>query len=346
MPAGSMTAVVPQPSKKGLRFAAGSDYALGVPATVGIKVITLGKKALPRHHCEIGAFFAFVVPQWRGCAKQPSGWPVPSSGCDDFVQSATTLSSPGVGGLQSKEGVRIMAISQTSALFPTQDTKCCAKCGKEKPLSAFSKDSANKDGLQRRCKNCNSQLFSDWRKKNIDVVRKKAVITQQIYRVKHRDKWLAQKKAYYLATKDRVKTRIYDKEKRSAYLAKNKDKVRKSQAVYRENNKEKTKERRIAWETANPEKVSANKRNRRARKRNAEGSHTAADIRQLLLLQKSKCAVCRASIAKGYHVDHVIPLALNGGNGKDNLQLLCPPCNLSKNAQHPVDFMQSRGMLL
>lgn len=35
MPAGSMTAVVQQPSKKGLRFAAGSDYASGVPATAG-----------------------------------------------------------------------------------------------------------------------------------------------------------------------------------------------------------------------------------------------------------------------------------------------------------------------
>src|SRR5690606_8722782 len=124
------------------------------------------------------------------------------------------------------------------------------------------------------------------------------------------------------------------KEKRAAYASKNKDAVRKSQAKYRVNNKTKVREARIAWEKTNPEKVSALKRNRRARKRNAEGSHTAADIQQLLVLQKNKCAVFHISIAKSYHVDHVIPLALNGSNSKDNLQLLCPSCNLSKNAQH------------
>ena len=85
---------------------------------------------------------------------------------------------------------------------------------------------------------------------------------------------------------------------------------------------------------------------RRARKRKADGSHTAADIQQLLVLQKSKCAVCHANIANGYHVDHVIPLVSGGSNNKDNLQLLCSTCNLSKGAKHPVDFMQERGMLL
>lgn len=35
-----------------------------------------------------------------------------------------------------------------------------------------------------------------------------------------------------------------------------------------------------------------------------------------------------------------------GANDKSNIQLLCPHCNLSKGAKHPVDFMQERGMLL
>lgn len=48
----------------------------------------------------------------------------------------------------------------------------------------------------------------------------------------------------------------------------------------------------------------------------------------------------------GYHVDHIQPLALGGSNDKTNLQLLCPTCNTKKSAKHPIDFMQSRGLLL
>jgi 5-methylcytosine-specific restriction endonuclease McrA len=48
----------------------------------------------------------------------------------------------------------------------------------------------------------------------------------------------------------------------------------------------------------------------------------------------------------GYHKDHVVPLALGGEHAPNNIQLLCPACNLSKGARHPVDFMQSKGMLL
>ena len=40
------------------------------------------------------------------------------------------------------------------------------------------------------------------------------------------------------------------------------------------------------------------------------------------------------------------PLALGGSNDKANLQLLCPTCNAKKSAKHPIDFMQSRGLLL
>lgn len=67
---------------------------------------------------------------------------------------------------------------------------------------------------------------------------------------------------------------------------------------------------------------------------------------RLLSLQKGKCAICRCSIAHGYHIDHVMPLALGGKHEPSNLQLLCPPCNLRKSAKHPVDYMQEAGFLL
>ena len=88
--------------------------------------------------------------------------------------------------------------------------------------------------------------------------------------------------------------------------------------------------------------------NRRAAKRAAEGTHTAADIAQLLQSQKSRCAVCRIKLTPkiGHHVDHIMPLTKGGTNDRYNLQILCPSCNCSKNAKHPVQFMQERGFLL
>lgn len=100
------------------------------------------------------------------------------------------------------------------------------------------------------------------------------------------------------------------------------------------------------WRENNPEKRKVLRCNYRARKNNSDGTHTAEDIKLLFVLQKKKCAVCRVSITKNHHVDHVIPLALGGSNKKDNLQLLCPSCNRKKHAKHPVEFMQSIGMLL
>ena len=37
---------------------------------------------------------------------------------------------------------------------------------------------------------------------------------------------------------------------------------------------------------------------------------------------------------------------LGGEHDDSNIQLLCPPCNSSKQAIHPIDFMQRKGFLL
>lgn len=86
--------------------------------------------------------------------------------------------------------------------------------------------------------------------------------------------------------------------------------------------------------------------NRRARKKGNGGIHTPADIQFLFDSQKGKCICCRKSIKNGYHIDHVIPLALGGGSEKENLQLLCSVCNLQKCAKHPIEFMQEKGFLI
>lgn len=102
------------------------------------------------------------------------------------------------------------------------------------------------------------------------------------------------------------------------------------------------------WAAANPEKVAALRRNRRACKRQATGSHTADDIKHLWRLQNGKCASdwCRADLKASYHIDHIYALARGGSNDRSNLQLLCVPCNLSKHAKDPIDWAREHGRLL
>lgn len=100
------------------------------------------------------------------------------------------------------------------------------------------------------------------------------------------------------------------------------------------------------YRAKNPKKVLALSALRRARKSGSSGKHTAADIEKILKSQKHKCANCLTSIKKSYHVDHIMPLALGGFNGPENLQCLCPTCNLKKHAKHPIDWAQENGRLL
>ena len=112
------------------------------------------------------------------------------------------------------------------------------------------------------------------------------------------------------------------------------------------NTKEYYVEHRKIWRKLNIEKSRAYVRNYFAKKRNAKGSHTQEDIATLYAFQKGKCVVCKISLSEGYHVDHIMPLSLNGSNDKGNLQLLCPRCNMSKSNKDPILFMQSKGFLL
>lgn len=87
-------------------------------------------------------------------------------------------------------------------------------------------------------------------------------------------------------------------------------------------------------------------RTRRARIKGSGGTHTAADIADLMEKQKGKCTWCLQRFGKVKpHVDHRVPLALGGSNDKGNLQLLHPTCNLQKLATHPLDHGLRSGLL-
>lgn len=142
--------------------------------------------------------------------------------------------------------------------------------------------------------------------------------------------------------KEKYKNDPEHREKSNAWGKRNRDKKNEITARWRRNNPEK----RAAWKEKNLENIAANDRNRRARKRNAEGSHTPADIARIRKMQRDKCGYCRKSLGGKGHIDHIISLVNGGGNSPRNLQLLCAKCNHSKHSKDPIHFARLSGLLV
>lgn len=99
--------------------------------------------------------------------------------------------------------------------------------------------------------------------------------------------------------------------------------------------------KRRAYVQANQEKAREWRQKRRGLGRLPRGT-----ISRIGASQRWRCAACATNVRVGYHVDHIMPLALGGEHAPGNLQLLCGPCNVRKWAKHPIDFMQEKGFLL
>lgn len=154
------------------------------------------------------------------------------------------------------------------------------------------------------------------------------------------EKVVARNAAHYAANPE------FHRKRSAVWYAANTERGRESCRNWRTSNPEKMKASHKAWQDANPEKVRLLLRNRRARLRNAEGSHTSADIKEIYSMQKGRCAICRKKLDQKFHVDHIQPLARGGSNARSNLQIACGSCNVRKQAQDPITFMQSLGRLL
>jgi 5-methylcytosine-specific restriction endonuclease McrA len=174
------------------------------------------------------------------------------------------------------------------------------------------------------------------------------------HKKKSREKWRANKeenskkrKAAY-ERDDGLRQRNIDRAK--AWYYENKDRQLDAAKTYYKENSDAIKQRVRRYELSNPDKtkqlgrIKANRR--RARLFSSSGQYKPADVENLFLLQRGRCANCGCQLSSGYHIDHRVPVAKGGDNSKHNIELLCPSCNMRKAAKLPHEFAQENGRLL
>lgn len=177
----------------------------------------------------------------------------------------------------------------------------CVACAKEEDIRwrAENPESAKERSARWRARH--PEKVGEWGRKHPERRRE---ISKRFY-AEHPEK----KDEYYLSHKDEISAY------HTAWYSLNKGHVRARAREYYKNNKD---------------RFRAYVMNRHAKVAGAVGTHCGADIESLLGKQRFLCAACGKDISARYHVDHIIPLSRGGGNGVENLQVLCPECNLSK----------------
>jgi 5-methylcytosine-specific restriction endonuclease McrA len=269
---------------------------------------------------------------------------------------------------------RMLAQKNQMALAATKNClveKACTKCLNIKGVAEFSKKNTTKDGFQHHCKSCVSRYKADNKDKLAAAMRLYLAENQQkikAYRDANKEQFLARDAKYRADNKIAIAARnaawhaknkaeiairqkaylLANKEKRasykSAYDAANKERISKRVYEYRLKNKAKISASSKAYRTQNIDNFRVYCQNRRAISRSS--GTISKNITQLLMQEQgNKCACCLTDLSvSGHHLDHVMPLSLGGHNVDSNMQLLCPTCNVSKGAKHPLAWMAAKGI--
>ena len=154
------------------------------------------------------------------------------------------------------------------------------------------------------------------------------------------------RKQYYNDNKDSILAKC------KQYVEGNKPAVLANKARYYIENRERlivnARRNGKVYRQNNPETIRAKDSRRRARLLNAEGTHTAAEIKELAHRQANLCFYCHTPFFNGNlkqdrHVEHKIPLSRGGADSIDNIVLSCSRCNYEKSTKTHEEFLQARN---
>jgi hypothetical protein len=251
--------------------------------------------------------------------------------------------------------------------------KRCIKCGKEFPATDEFFQTREKGILRNQCRECahqhrikyyrehhekalantrqwcinNPEKVTENRKRWEEINRVSENERKKKWRMDNPEKYTEICHLSYLKYRserleyNRLWQQTHRDERRASckkWYASHKEHRAKYSAKYRHEHSEHRSEIYKLWAKANPEKVNENLWKRRARKMNAEGSHTSEDIRRQYQNQGGLCWWCGKDVGDTYHADHVVPLSRGGSDNASNIVISCPSCNQSKHSKLPNEW--------
>lgn len=205
------------------------------------------------------------------------------------------------------------------------DSKICSFCELLKPHSDFNKFRRSPDGLQSRCRGCQSKSHASWRAENPEklALGKAKWLSENAHIQKAAtERWRQNNAERYAAWRRQYNRSPAGKQAMQKYRDNNRDVLSARQKIARDNDH---------W------------RQSHALRQRARRAHTAIPKGEYLAwleAQDKRCFYCRVECADRFHVDHWKPLAAGGPHALHNLVIACPPCNLSKGAKDPIEFMK------
>ena len=163
-------------------------------------------------------------------------------------------------------------------------------------------------------------------------------------RRENKDKELAQTRSWRARNHQRYKD--YSLSYAKEYAKKNPEKIANNSKDWWLANPEMRRVYRERFLEKHPNHYASARAIRQARKLSAPGSFSAEYVTSLLEKQRGKCASCLSKLKSGYHVDHKMPLCLGGSNEPENIEILCPTCNMRKGGRHPDAWARKNGRLV
>jgi hypothetical protein len=204
------------------------------------------------------------------------------------------------------------------------------------------------------CVECEKDIMQRHRDKHREKFREKWRRTSAKWRILNPEKTRQKNKKWEAANPDKVqeKKRRWraanperDKAQAKRYREKHPEKIRIKLRRYRIENAERlapdNRRRARQYQKDNPEAVRKYVNTRRARQRNAEGSHTVKELEALIASQDFECIGCGADLwhPRNRTLDHIIALSRGGSQWIENIQYLCKPCNSRKHDNTQLQWL-------